>query len=283
MQACCDFRSRCGISVDYPPDIAAEYRRLLHWLSSLLRPVLDRVYTCSPELVEAELEQLASQIRSGSLARQHERVLRVHLLSIEMQARMDVSGLPPTPWQLRLLLDLLEQRSPDLVCDLLLTRELLLWRLIADNSGLRPLDRGELELLLGRLEGLMEDRQLWHVLAMWAFRHGERELLARAYGIFLVNPGSSLNQALWQRVNLMYLLLDGRAGPRDVLESMRALSVHPQVVEFRRHILPRCIEAGIADESLQHALDERMESLRRRGYEWRGSEARTKSLRTRTI
>ncbi|MCB1187643.1 hypothetical protein KDL29_10810 [bacterium] len=271
------------ICVSYPSRIAREYSELLQRLSELLRPVLDLVYTCRPETLEDELERLAQRAWQSGMARQYERVLRVSLLSIEMQARMDLSGNAPSQLQLRMILDMLERRSPELVCDLLLTRELLLWRLIADNHGVIPLSRAELSVLLGRLDGLMEDRQLWHVLAMWAFMHHDHELMVRAAELFLVHPGASLNQALWQRVNLMYLLLEGRATRRDVLETLRVLSVHPQVEEFRRNILPACIAAGIADVEVMRLLDERIAELRSQGYEWRGNEARTKSLRTLTI
>ena len=249
----------------------------------MLRPVLDRVYTGDIQALEPELERLATRIHDSPLDGQQLRVLRLNLLSVELRARMDVSAVPPTPWQLAAIFGMMQHRSPDLICDLLITRELLLWRLIADNHGLRSLSGSELATLLGRLEGLTHDRQLWHVLAMWAFLHRDRELLGRAYELFLLHPGTSLNQVLWQRVNLMHLLLAGRARCCDVLETIRVLSVHPQVEEFRRLILPECIRCGIADVNVQRLLDERIEELRSSGYAWRGNEARTKSLRTRTV
>ena len=63
-----------------------------------------------------------------------------------------------------------------------------------------------------------------------------------------------MGQAKWQRVNIMHLLLTGRAERRDVEETIATLQILPQLNEFRDRIWPKCIEAGLVDGELEAQL-----------------------------
>jgi hypothetical protein len=134
-------------------------------------------------------------------------------------------------------------------------------RLHAHMDGLEPLAGSELRSLLAQLPpGRLDDRD-WHQIAGWAFLQEDREMLTRAYEAMLTAPSEILGPAKWQRVNLMYLLMEGRAERRDVEESIKLLKIKPQLTEFKLTLWPACEKAGLVDDELRRLLAELAEEI----------------------
>jgi hypothetical protein len=127
-------------------------------------------------------------------------------------------------------------------------------RLMAENSGLEPLSHEVVEEMLNAMEGDPELNQLLHHAAAWAYRNRDLKLLERAYCELLVNPHSVLGSAKWLRVNLMYLLVSGKAVRRDIEESIKALKIKPQLDEFMARLWPDCLATGLVDDELRELL-----------------------------
>ena len=165
-------------------------------------------------------------------------------------------------------------RSP--LGDVVRRKHLLTMRMFAERDGFDSLVREDfLQLLTDTPFEL--SASAWYNTASWGFTHRDLELVSRAFESFLLNPPSVLGQAHWQRVNMMYQLLSGKASKRDVLETIKTLEVQPMYFEFVTELLPLCEEQGLVDDEIRDRLEERRELIETRS-EMPAPERRTKSF-----
>ena len=141
--------------------------------------------------------------------------------------------------------------------------------------------REEIEQLIEGLPGIESDEFLWHALAGWAFINGDKVILTRAFEVHLTQPSSELGQAKWQRVNMMYQLVTGKATRRDVAETIQTLMVLPQLMEFIELIWPCCVEQGLVDGELEQKLEEKIKQIDVDIPPVPSRERKTKSIRNR--
>ncbi|MBN2082744.1 hypothetical protein JW859_11150 [bacterium] len=120
--------------------------------------------------------------------------------------------------------------------------------------GCSTFTRDELIALIKDLPNLNRDEFLWHNIAGWAFAERDEEILRQAYEVLLTRPTHLLGQAKWQRVNIMLLLLTGRATPRDVEYTINGMQVMPQIIEFRELIWPECVRQKLVNRHLVEKL-----------------------------
>jgi len=158
-------------------------------------------------------------------------------------------------------------------------RVLVILKSIEYEYDMPVTSRAEMEELLEGLPGLDRDELLWHALAGWAFVARDPVILGRAFEVHLTEPSNELGQAKWQRVNLMYQLVQGKATRRDVAETITKLMVLPQLNEFIELIWPVCIEQGLVDDGLQAELRERIRLIDTDVPPVPDPERKTKSIR----
>jgi len=120
--------------------------------------------------------------------------------------------------------------------------------------GCAQFSREELIALIKDLPNLGRDEFLWHNIAGWAFAERDEEILRQAYEVLLTRPTHLLGQAKWQRVNIMLLLLTGRATERDVEYTVNGMEVLPQIIEFRELIWPECVRQKLVNRHLVEKL-----------------------------
>jgi len=154
-------------------------------------------------------------------------------------------------------------------------------RMHAHLDGLEPFSGAELREQLAQLPPERLDDRDWHHIAGWAFALEDREMLTRAYEAMLTAPSEILGPAKWQRVNLMYLLMEGRATRRDVEESIKLLKIKPQLAEFQTTLWPACEKAGLVDDEIKQMLVARAEEIENSEADPR-REPKTRSIRTQT-
>ena len=146
----------------------------------------------------------------------------------------------------------------------------------ADNDGLDYLDRQEIDGFLDSIPAALVT-SIRFTITTWAFDHSDLELIEQSYEHYLTNPPVSMGQAQWQRVNLMYLLLKGKATSRDVQESIKTLELIPQINDFRERLWPAAKRAGLITQELEQQLEERIAKVMER-EEYPHAERRTKSF-----
>lgn len=131
----------------------------------------------------------------------------------------------------------------------------------ADVEGLADCSVSEYLRLRSGLPQYLRDPELYHFVASWAFKHRQQETLEESLEIMTFNSTGYQSDFSWQRVNLMHLLLQGRATQRDVLELIKRLGYphHWRVVQTS---LWNAVEAaGLADSKVQAALAAKLDQL----------------------
>ncbi len=134
---------------------------------------------------------------------------------------------------------------------------LLRWitiRCVADQDKFDPLTRQEITGLLERMRDDPELNYVMHYIATWAFIQRDVELMELAFTEHLINPSSMLGGAKWQRINLMYQLLQNKATRRDVEETLSTIKIRPQLLEFTDLLWPVCAAQGLIDAELERQL-----------------------------
>lgn len=123
-----------------------------------------------------------------------------------------------------------------------------------DAEGYEEFNAAQYFELASRVPQSQRSPEYWYNVAGWAFRHRQHEVLEEAYAAVLTSPGSYLATASWLRINLMHLLLNGRAAEEDVLAYLRAMT-HPALLEeFESHILVHVSAAGLETQAVSEAL-----------------------------
>lgn len=101
---------------------------------------------------------------------------------------------------------------------------------------------------LAQIPEEMFTKELRLYLAAWAFMNGDLDLVDECFAVFMLEADGFMSAFLWQRVNLMQLLMRGTAQARDV-EELLALMEHPNHWhDFDMLLLPACIERGLLDD-----------------------------------
>jgi hypothetical protein len=124
-----------------------------------------------------------------------------------------------------------------------------------------------------------EDRgaELWHSAANWAFYNRREDVLGEALAYFTVEADGWLSDYTWQHVNTMYQLVAGKAVKQDVEELLRRIKLTPQLEDLNRHIWPRIVELGLADNDVEALRQQATERVQREGDHVPRRELRTKA------
>ncbi len=130
---------------------------------------------------------------------------------------------------------------------------LVQFRCNGSSDGFDELTKEEVDKMLSQVPPVMSE-PVWHHLARWAFERRDIVILEQAFEHFLLNPPQVMGQARWQRVNMMYQLVSGKATRRDLEESIRVLEIRPQLLGFKETIWPECVKLGLVDAELEEML-----------------------------
>jgi len=142
------------------------------------------------------------------------------------------------------------------------------WRLLtqlrvaAELASGDELSEDEFQALFAQVPECEKARELWYLVAGWAFKHQDQALLARAYEEFLVRDSDEPADWTCMRARLMHRLLMGRATRRDIALTLELAQQAPQVREFEQLIWPYCQQAGLGGEELEHLLEARWAAVK---------------------
>jgi hypothetical protein len=109
--------------------------------------------------------------------------------------------------------------------------------------------------LLRRVPPEERHSELYYYVAGWAFRHADLPALEEAFEFFTVHADGVASDYNWQYVNLMYQILKGAAGPRDVHELLLRMSLPQEVRQFRLFILPELQRRGVLTPALAAEIE----------------------------
>ena len=149
---------------------------------------------------------------------------------------------------------------------------------IAECIGEDGLPEDEFRSLYEDAAQAVRPAEFWHYVTSWGFLHDRIEFVKTALAELTVNSDGYQSDLVWQRANLIHLLMEGRAKERDVVELIKRLDNAVQWESIRRLVWPAIEQAGLHNSPLvqaalerkQRQFDERPDEVPRRDVPTKG-------------
>lgn len=245
------------------------------WAEQWLWPAIDAIYTADFSAAKAVLDRARTELDRDELPADVAEALGIYHRFLYYRWHWDpaVGGYSADSY--REAVSWLSQPADSYFGESMRLSVLLPVRANGTLDGYDSLSSEETKAILDRLPDAFRPRAINHV-AKLAFARHDLALIELALAELTVNPSRTLGQATWQRLNMMYQLLSGKATRRDVEETIRTLEIRPQLCEFKDRIWPECVKAGLTDAELEELLAEKEADIMARDTGPR-PERRTKS------
>jgi hypothetical protein len=240
------------------------FRHLSGWYEQWCDPIVFELYRENLAQCRVLLASAHTELERGALNADDTQALRLQLDFLEFQFEWnlggdDVDGL--ALWNAvmeRLNIETCGETSAHFRNFLL-----LIVRVLGDLRGHRACPEAEFTALFERIPPGDRDSEFWYYAAVWAAAHDSRRYIGLAYEEMLTEPGGFLRHEIWLRINLIYLLMEGRAAERDVIETIKVFTHHNQMRRFTESIWPRIEQAGLDTPAVCTAVEHKRAELRR--------------------
>jgi hypothetical protein len=243
-------------------------RHLGSWCDQWCNPIVFALYREDAAECESKLGEARAALDTSGLSPDDRLALRLQLAYLEFQIKCNLS-LDPQPnaeaW--REMLWRLQVEPVGEMSALLKACLLLVVRVLGDTRGHSPFAENELDALFAQITARDLDAELWYYIAYWAVEHRNRNYITLAYGEMLTEPSGYLRHDTWLRVNLIYLLLEGRAQERDILETIKVFTHYNQLRRFDEAIWPLVQEKGLDTPGVIRAVEQKRAALDARPLE----------------
>jgi hypothetical protein len=230
-------------------------RELAAWYDQWCNPVVNAMYREDASLCRSALAAARAELALDKLSADDTLALalQLHYLEFQVCCNIDSGGVDlPTAW--RRLLRALEAEPRGQMSALMRDCLRLIAYVLGDTRGHLALDEARMDELFARIPERDLDAELWYYISSWAVEHRNRHYIQLAYGEMLTEPTGYLRHDIWLRVNLMYLIMEGRARERDVLEAVRVYKHPNQLKRFNETLWPLVIEAGLDTPLVAEAI-----------------------------
>jgi hypothetical protein len=231
------------------------------WYTNWCNPVIAKMYIGDREAVHQLLAAAWCALDANGLDDDRRQSAYYRLCYVDWQIPLRLGSLEEAAAGYRHLLDRLAEPPAGPLSIAFQLRMLLQTRCHADSEGLAPFDIPDYLDLRRRLSQCLRDAELYHFVASWAFKRRDLEALEEALEVLTFNPTGYQSDFSWQRVNLMYLLVQERATQRDVLELIKRMSFPHHWRVVRTTLWEAVLAAGLADEKVELALSTKLELL----------------------
>ncbi len=231
-----------------PLQDAREYlQRAYTWADAQLAEAIEAIYRGDAATATRGLDDAAAALSASGLPDDLAEMIAVRVRYLRWQAER-IGKAPTEVAQLRLkLLNDLHQLTGSRYAIGTSRSYIIQLRTIDLRDQGKPYPPVEFQADLAQIPAELFTKELRLYLSAWAFLNGDLELVDECYGVFMLEADGFMSAFLWQRVNLMQLLLRGTAQTRDV-EELLTLMEHPnQWHDFEMLLLPACIKHGLLD------------------------------------
>jgi hypothetical protein len=129
------------------------------------------------------------------------------------------------------------------------------------RRGFISMTEAEVDSLMARIPDEFKTPNIWFYVVVWAFFADNLKYLELALEYQTVTTTGWLDDYYWQRTNLMYQLVSGKATRLDIEKTLKGYN-HPHGIEdFGVLFLPRCEAQGLMDDELRELHRRRLEEL----------------------
>jgi hypothetical protein len=146
------------------------------------------------------------------------------------------------------------------------------------RRGFISMNEAEVDELVAQIPEEYFASNIWYYLIVWAYFASNINYLERALAEQTVHATGWVDDYYWQRTNMMYQLVTGKATRLDVEKTITGYQHPHHIQDFRNLFLRRCEAAGLMDPSLYALLERREAELKERTGTVPGLTAKTKRV-----
>lgn len=235
------------------------------WYEIWCRPVIQALYAHDRGEVENSLATAKNELERNSMSADQKQALRLQMRYLEYQMAKALGSKADAPAAYLAALAEIDLPVTGNVSRVMRARLLLQLRASGERAGFGPCPREVFDILVQDIPEGDRDLEFWHYVANWAFTHQVGEYLAQALEQFVVQAPGALSDYFFQRVNLMYLLVERRAMRADITELIRRLRLQEHCEDLVRHIWPVCESQGLVDPEMEALLESKCEAIKSAG------------------
>jgi len=150
------------------------------------------------------------------------------------------------------------QPGPDSTAAAIATE--LMARFYLDRGGWVPLHDSEARRLIETMPEEQRGGSFWSEVGIWAFKHGERDLLLRAVSHFGNEPPAKNEDWLYHSTLMLYRLLEEVALGEDFERLAELIDGPAKLRELQQFILPESRRQGIVTPRAEVLLTEKQQA-----------------------
>ena len=129
------------------------------------------------------------------------------------------------------------------------------------RRGFVSMTEAEVDELVAQVSEDYMASNIWYYVIVWAYLNNNIKYLELALAEQTVNATGWVDEYYWQRTNLMYQLVAGKASRLDVEKTISGYAHPHHIKDFRSLFLKRAEAAGLMDDELYALLDRREAEL----------------------
>ncbi|MBN2082401.1 hypothetical protein JW859_09370 [bacterium] len=236
--------------------------RLTDWYQQWCAPIVKAVYDQDFRLVQQLITQVRQRLAASDLDADGKQSLALRIRYVEWQAERILNPHVRAEQLNRDILAALADVdagpiSQSLACIIRLqVRSTLLRDEQADYPAV------DFERDFAGVLPEMRSLEFWHYVSSWAFLKQRVDFVEQAMAEHTIHADGYMSDFLWQRINLMYQVLKGKATRQDVEEIVKRLENMFQWVNVEKVLWPALEETGLVDDEIREMLAAQLTRIR---------------------
>jgi hypothetical protein len=231
------------------------------WYTKHINPIVNKMYLGDREAVRRLTMRAWEALSAPELNEDQRQCVRYRLSYVVWQDKLRLGTLAEAREGYAELIQRLTEPAAGVLSRAVRQRMLLQTGAQAEVEGIAPFPPEEYFKLRLDLPGIVCDPELYHFIASWAFHRQQIQPLEEAMEVMTFSPTGYQSDFAWQRVNVMYLLLQNKAAKRDLLELIKRMEYPHHWRVVKSTLWDEVIKAGLVDTQIEQALERRLAEL----------------------
>ena len=236
-------------------DAAEAVKCLNDWYRQYCVPVVQAIYVNDDRLARSLLAQATDKLDSGDFSEDTKEALRYRLRYIQWQIDRICQAPGQAELEARCVRDELSRPATGPIADIVRNNVLMQMRTTCLRDDILDYPDEEFELHYSAVDEEFRTLEFWHYVSTWAFLNRQQHYLEKALEVHTIHADGFMSDFLWQRINLMLLMLQGRASKLDVIELIKRIDNVFQWRNVEKVIWPACQKAGLVDLDIEQRLE----------------------------
>lgn len=249
------------IMVETNSAMADAAERINAWYSKHCVPIVRAIYVKDGQSAESLMADALANLAASDLEEDLQEALRYRLRYMQWQMeRICQSKENEASHAEQACVDL-ESSTDGTIANIMRSNVLMQIRTTCLRDGILPYPAEEFESHFHAVLQEFRSLEFWHYVSTWAFLNRRQDYLGEALEVHTIHADGFMSDFLWQRINLMLLLLKGQAGKTDVIELIKRINNSFQWQNVERVILPACKECGLVDDEVEQRLTAQLDRI----------------------